>query len=73
MNAHHIVSDPKICHGKPCFKGTRILVSTVLDSLAAGDSIQMLTREYPPLKKNDILGAIEYASWKFGKPLKEKI
>ncbi len=62
MNVRHIISDPKICHGKPCFKGTRILVSTILDSLAAGDSIETLAREYPPLKRTDILAAIEYAS-----------
>ena len=58
----HIVSDPKVCHGKPCFKGTRILVSTILDSLAAGDSLDLLVREYPPLKRENILEAIEYAS-----------
>ena len=62
MNTRSIISDPRICHGKPCFKGTRILVSTILDSLAAGDSIETLSREYPPLKRNDILAAIEYAS-----------
>ena len=57
-----IVFNPKICHGKPCFKGTRILVSTILDSLAAGDSIETLVREYPPLKRQDILYALQYAS-----------
>ncbi len=60
--SHRIVSDPKICHGRPCFKGTRILVSTILDSLAEGDSIQTLVKEYPPLKQQDILEAIEYAA-----------
>lgn len=57
-----ITSDPRICHGKPCFKGTRILVSTVLESLADGDSIATLVREYPPLKRQDIFKAIEYAA-----------
>ena len=62
MASRHIVSDPRICHGKPCFRGTRILVSTILDSLASGDSIETLIREYRPIKRNDILEAIEYAS-----------
>ncbi len=57
-----IVSNPKICHGKPIFKGTRILVSTILDSLAEGESIEKLVREYPPITRADILEAIDYAS-----------
>ncbi|GDY22187.1 hypothetical protein LBMAG56_35340 [Verrucomicrobiota bacterium] len=35
----HIVADPKICHGKPTFKGTRIMVWQVLDALARGESV----------------------------------
>lgn len=57
-----IVSDPNVCHGKPCFRGTRILVSTILDSLAEGISPEKLIREYPPLKREDIQEAIRYAS-----------
>lgn len=34
----HIVADPEICHGKPTFKGTRIMVWQVLDALARGES-----------------------------------
>src|SRR2546422_8212304 len=34
----HIVADPEICHGKPAFKGTRIMVWQVLDALARGES-----------------------------------
>ena len=33
----HITVDPKVCHGKPCFRGTRVLVSVVLDNFAAGN------------------------------------
>lgn len=57
-----IASDPNICHGKPCFKGTRILVSTILDSLADGVSLEELIHEYPPLKPEDVHEAIRYAS-----------
>ncbi len=34
--SRHIVVDPKICHGKPTFRGTRVLVADVLDQIAAG-------------------------------------
>ncbi len=59
---NRITSDPTICHGKPCFKGTRILLSTILDSIAHGDSFEDILNDYPKLSKADILEAIEYAS-----------
>jgi uncharacterized protein (DUF433 family) len=40
--------DPEVCHGKPCIKGTRILVSVILDNLAAGLTPQEIVEEYPP-------------------------
>jgi len=35
----HITTDPAVCHGRACIRGTRILVSVVLDNLAAGVSL----------------------------------
>lgn len=49
-----IVVDPEICHGKPVFKGTRILVSDVLEMLAAGMSIEEILKEYPQLSEEMI-------------------
>ncbi|NJE08700.1 DUF433 domain-containing protein [Thermococcus sp. M39] len=57
-----IVVDPEICHGKPVFKGTRILVSDVLEMLAAGMSIEEILKEYPQLSEEMIREAIEYAA-----------
>ncbi|RMD62672.1 DUF433 domain-containing protein [Candidatus Parcubacteria bacterium] len=57
-----IVVDPRVCHGKPCFKGTRILVSVVLDNLAAGVSVEEILRSYPALTQDDIRAAIAYAA-----------
>ena len=54
--------DPKICHGKPCIAGTRILVSVVLDNLAEGLTAQEIVDEYPPLKVEDVQAAIAYAA-----------
>ncbi|GIV60866.1 MAG: hypothetical protein KatS3mg043_1955 [Rhodothermaceae bacterium] len=58
----HIVSDPGICHGKPCIKGTRIMVSVVLDNLAAGLTPEEIVDEYPPLTRDDVAAAVAYAA-----------
>ena len=55
--------DPKVCHGKPCIKGTRILVSIILDYLKVGDDAKAILKEYPSLKEKDILAALGYAAW----------
>ena len=57
-----IVSDPEICHGKACIKGTRIMVSVVLDNLAAQVSEEEILQNYPTLKKEDIHAALAYAA-----------
>ena len=54
--------NPKICHGKPCIKGTRILVSVVLDNLAEGVTEAEILKEYPSLQPEDIQAAIAYAA-----------
>ncbi|HLG20783.1 MAG TPA: DUF433 domain-containing protein [Bdellovibrionota bacterium] len=64
LNWHDRVStNPKICHGKPCIKGTRVLVSTILDSLQSGESDAEILRQFPSLKDSDIRAAIGYAAW----------
>lgn len=55
--------NPKVCHGKPCIKGTRIMVSIILDYLKAGDSTKKILKEYPTLKEEDIRAALAYAAW----------
>lgn len=42
----YIVSDPEICHGKPSFRGTRIMVSHVLEQVAEGMSWEAIIQEY---------------------------
>ena len=54
--------DPNICHGKPCFKGTRVMLSIVLDSLAEGSSPEEILADYPTLKPEDIQAALVYAA-----------
>jgi uncharacterized protein (DUF433 family) len=59
---NYITVDPTICHGKACIKGTRIMVSVVLDNLAAGLSINEIIKSYPSLTKESIQATIAYAA-----------
>jgi uncharacterized protein (DUF433 family) len=54
--------DPLVCHGKACIKDTRIMVSVILDNLAAGVSPEEILRSYPSLSPQDIQAAIAYAA-----------
>lgn len=53
---------PLICHGKACIKGTRIMVSVILDNLADGICEEEILKSYPSLKPEDIKAAISYAA-----------
>jgi uncharacterized protein (DUF433 family) len=53
--------DPKICSGKPVIRGTRVLVTSVLSQLAAGESFATIRKGFPGLADEDIRTAIEYA------------
>ncbi len=57
-----IIADPMICHGKACIRGTRIMVSVILDNLAEGVSETEILKSYPSLKPEDIKAAIAYAA-----------
>lgn len=57
-----IVVDPQICHGKACVKGTRIMVSIILDNLAVGLTSDDILTSYPSLSREDIQAAIAYAA-----------
>jgi uncharacterized protein (DUF433 family) len=58
----YIVIDPVVCHGKACIKGTRIMVSVVLDNLAAGLTPDEIVRSYPSLDRAAIQAVIAYAA-----------
>ena len=57
-----IVINSDICNGKPVIKGTRIAVQTVLEFLAAGDSVDDVLEEYPALTREDVQACLDYAS-----------
>jgi uncharacterized protein (DUF433 family) len=58
----YIITDPQICHGKACIKGTRIMVSVILYNFAIGLSISDIIRSYPSLDEQSIRAAIQYAA-----------
>ena len=58
----HIVIDPAVCDGRPVVRGTRITVQTVMEFLAAGDSVDDVLVAYPSLNREQVLACIEWAS-----------
>jgi len=58
----YITVDPAICHGTACIKGTRIMVSVILDNLAAGASPEEIRQDYPSVSTAAIRAAIAYAA-----------
>jgi uncharacterized protein (DUF433 family) len=60
--SERIVINPDICNGRPVVQGTRITVQTVLEFLAAGDSVADVLEEYPSLTREDVQACLEYAA-----------
>jgi uncharacterized protein (DUF433 family) len=56
-----IAIDANVCHGKPCIKGPRILVSSILSQLVAGYNFDEIRAGYPELTDQHILASLEYA------------
>jgi len=53
--------DPSVCHGKPVIRGTRVLVSTILGAMEAGDSAAVVLEDYPALTSENLSAALEFA------------
>ena len=60
--SERISINPDVCNGRPAVTGTRIAVRTVLEFLAAGDSVEDVLKEYPNLTRADVLACLEYAA-----------
>ena len=58
----YISVNPEICHGKPCFKGTRIMVYLILDLLEAGATIEEIREAYPDLTPEHVKATLHYAA-----------
>jgi len=59
-----ITFDPAVMGGKPCIRGQRVTVATVLGLLAAGRSREEILQAYPYLEAGDIAQCLAYAAWR---------
>jgi uncharacterized protein (DUF433 family) len=57
-----ITIDEEICGGRPTIKGTRVTVKTILEYLAAGESLPNILKAYPVLTKEDVLASMAFAA-----------
>ena len=58
----HISVDPKVCRGKPCAAGTRVMVSVILDTLAVGQSVDEILASYPTVTAEAVRATLAYAA-----------
>ena len=58
----YIIADPEICHGKPTFKGTRVMVWQVLAMLRDGETNKEIVAAFPRITSEHIQAALDYAS-----------
>ncbi|MBI3127104.1 MAG: DUF433 domain-containing protein [Candidatus Tectomicrobia bacterium] len=59
-----ITADPQVMGGKPCIRGLRVTVGTIVGLMAAGHSKEEILRLYPYLEEPDIAEALAYAAWR---------
>jgi uncharacterized protein (DUF433 family) len=64
MHIERITSDPAVMGGKPCIRGLRVTVGTILGLLATGKSRERILQAYPYLESEDIDAALAYAAWR---------
>ncbi len=61
---HRITLDPTVMGGKPCVRGLRVTVGTIVGLLAAGRTPEEIVAEYPYLEAADIQACLSYAAWR---------
>ena len=63
MNWHEYISvDSHVCHGQACIAGTRVMVTVILDNLAAGLSAEEIAESYPSVSTDAVRAALLYAA-----------
>ncbi|HIJ82807.1 MAG: hypothetical protein HW380_1104 [Magnetococcales bacterium] len=63
-NLSRITLDPNTMGGKPCIRGMRVTVGTIIGLIASGTSIDVILANYPYLEADDIREALAYAAWR---------
>lgn len=59
-----ITHDPHVMGGRPCIRGMRVTVGTIIGLLASGHSIDDVLQAYPYLEREDIQAALSFAAWR---------
>ena len=59
---HYISVDPNICHGQACIAGTRVMVTVILDNLAAGLTVEQIAESYPSVSADAVRATLHYAA-----------
>ncbi len=63
-NLERITLNPEVMGGKPCIRGLRVTVGTIIGLLASGATAEQILKMYPYLQHEDILAALSYAAWR---------
>jgi uncharacterized protein (DUF433 family) len=63
-NLTRITFNPEVMGGKPCIRGMRVTVGTIVGLIGAGKTIDEVLGEYPYLEREDVLQALSYAAWR---------
>jgi uncharacterized protein (DUF433 family) len=63
-NLTRITFNPEVMGGKPCIRGMRVTVGTIVGLIGAGKTIDEVLQEYPYLEQEDVLQALSYAAWR---------
>lgn len=64
MTFSRIMHDPAVMGGKPCIRGTRVTVGTIVGLMASGQTRERILEAYPYLEHGDIDEALAYAAWR---------
>ncbi|MCF0053227.1 DUF433 domain-containing protein [Dyadobacter chenwenxiniae] len=64
MNLDRITFDPKMMGGKPCLRGMRVTVGTLVGLVASGSTFEDILKAYPYIEIEDIKQALSYAAWR---------
>ncbi len=64
VEAERITHDPAVMGGRPCIRGLRVTVGTVVGLLAAGKTVEEILAAYPYLEPEDVRAALAYAAWR---------
>jgi uncharacterized protein (DUF433 family) len=59
-----ITIDPEVMGGKPCIRGMRVTVGTIVGFIATGKTVEDILAEYPYLEHEDVMEALSYAAWR---------